>query len=371
MKLHMRIAGCLAVLLLSMGQLGAFAHPKAFSDLTLAQAREQAKKAGKLVVADFTATWCGPCHKMDENTWSAAPVEQWIAKNAIAVQIDVDKEEKLSREFKISAMPSVLIFRPEGAGEFDRQVGYQEPKQLLAWFDAASKGMRSIDLLKSQLKAVQGKGGTQEVQMRYEVARALVDAEDLPGATEQYLWLWKNMAQTDPQSIGVRDSYVADNIAQLAAQDSNAKTQFEKLRAEAKESNVPDWVLLNSMLGHGEETLAWFDTAKKDPKQAENISKSTVDLRKLLLERKRWADIAVLYPHPLDDLRREHEIAAIIKKRAPYNPFPESALLIYAALLAAGRNDEAKQVLAESYKLEDTPEMHKFLDQAPSLIKSK
>jgi hypothetical protein len=94
-------------------------------------------------------------------------------------------------------------------------------------------------------------------------------------------------------------------------------------------------------------------------------------VRKLLLERKRWADIAVLYPHPLDELRREHEIAAIIKKRAPYNPFPESALLIYASLLAAGRNDEAKQVLAESYELEDTPEMHKFLDQAPSLIKSK
>lgn len=371
MKLHMRIAGCLAVLLLSLAQLGALARPKVFSDLSLTQAREQAKKSGKLVVADFTAAWCGPCHKMDESTWSASEVEQWIAKNAIAVQIDVDKEEKISQEFKIRAMPSVVIFRPEGPGEFDRQVGYQDPKQLLAWFDSASKGLRSIDVLKAQLKAVAGKGGAQEVEMRYEVARAMVDNEDLPGATEQYLWLWKNMAQTDPQSIGVRDSYVADNISRLAAQDSNAKAQFEKLRAEAKTTNVPDWVLLNSMLGHGDETLVWFDTAKKDPKQAENISRSTVDLRKLLLERKRWADIAVLYPHPLEELKREHEIAAIIKKRAPYNPFPESALLIYASLLAAGRNDEAKQVQSECYKLEDTPEMHKFLDQAASLIKSK
>ncbi|KAJ0232110.1 Thioredoxin H5 [Hirschfeldia incana] len=76
-----------------------------------------ANESKKLVVIDFTATWCPPCRFI-------APVFVDMAKdflNVVFFKIDVDELQSVAKEFKVQAMPTFLFMR-EGE-TVDRVVG--------------------------------------------------------------------------------------------------------------------------------------------------------------------------------------------------------------------------------------------------------
>ncbi|CAG9766186.1 unnamed protein product [Ceutorhynchus assimilis] len=61
----------------------------------------------KLVVVDFTATWCGPCQRM-------APVFQQYATKyprAIFLKVDVDQCQETAAAQGVSAMPTFIFYR--------------------------------------------------------------------------------------------------------------------------------------------------------------------------------------------------------------------------------------------------------------------
>ena len=72
-------------------------------------------EADTLVVVDFWAQWCGPCRKL-------APVLEQVQaefKDEIkVVKIDADKNMNTAREYGISSLPSVFIFKDGEVKEF-------------------------------------------------------------------------------------------------------------------------------------------------------------------------------------------------------------------------------------------------------------
>ncbi|ETV96108.1 hypothetical protein H310_10745 [Aphanomyces invadans] len=62
---------------------------------------------GKLVVVDFTATWCGPCQAIKPRVHDLAKAEPTV----VFFEIDVDESDNCSGELGISAMPTFHLYK--------------------------------------------------------------------------------------------------------------------------------------------------------------------------------------------------------------------------------------------------------------------
>lgn len=64
--------------------------------------------AGKPVMIDFWATWCGPCRRV-------APVIEQLAQEyegkAIVGKVDVEEQDELAAQFGIRNIPTVLFLQ--------------------------------------------------------------------------------------------------------------------------------------------------------------------------------------------------------------------------------------------------------------------
>lgn len=79
---------------------------------------EELLQAGKPMVVDFGAAWCGPCKKI-------APIVDALAADyegqAIIGKVDVEEEEDLAVRFGVMSVPTILFIKN---GEVvDKQVG--------------------------------------------------------------------------------------------------------------------------------------------------------------------------------------------------------------------------------------------------------
>ena len=86
---------------------------------------ELAAAGGKLVVVDFTATWCGPCQMI-------APLFAELSEknpDVVFVKVDVDENQETAAACGINCMPTFQFYK-NGAKTFEMQGA--DPNQLTA-----------------------------------------------------------------------------------------------------------------------------------------------------------------------------------------------------------------------------------------------
>lgn len=83
-------------------------------------------ESDKLVLVDFWAEWCPPCHAL-------APVLDEIAKEyshvISVVKIDVDENREIALDFDVTCLPTITVFR--GGDVVARLIGSRGKNALL------------------------------------------------------------------------------------------------------------------------------------------------------------------------------------------------------------------------------------------------
>lgn len=81
--------------------------------------------SNKVVVADFWATWCGPCKAMGPSIDELAAEYEG---RALIGKVDVEENNDLAEKYAIRSVPTIIFFKD---GEMvDKQVG-AVPKAVL------------------------------------------------------------------------------------------------------------------------------------------------------------------------------------------------------------------------------------------------
>ena len=82
---------------------------------TLEEIIQAAKKAGKPILAVFSATWCGPCQHVKKTVFKTAEFKK-VAQEAVLLYIEeTTKEGKAyNKKYKIRGWPTFKIFSKEG-----------------------------------------------------------------------------------------------------------------------------------------------------------------------------------------------------------------------------------------------------------------
>ncbi|MCU0363608.1 MAG: thioredoxin [Bacteroidales bacterium] len=92
---------------------------------------EVVEKAGKPVIVDFWAEWCGPCRMI-------APIIEELSKEyegkAIVAKCDVDDSPGVAAKYGIRNIPTVLFFKDGKVA--DKQVGAVPKANFVAKLNA-------------------------------------------------------------------------------------------------------------------------------------------------------------------------------------------------------------------------------------------
>ncbi|MFO0615180.1 MAG: DUF255 domain-containing protein [Polyangiaceae bacterium] len=90
----------------------------------------RAKREHKFILVDGSAEWCHWCHVMDAMTYADGDVSAALAKDFVAIRVDIDERPDLAERYQNWGWPATILLSPD-AEEIGKFRGYIAKEDLL------------------------------------------------------------------------------------------------------------------------------------------------------------------------------------------------------------------------------------------------
>jgi thiol-disulfide isomerase/thioredoxin len=235
-------------------------------------ARKIAIATNKFILVDFWATWCGPCLKMDLESWSKEDV-QLVMNNFVPLKIDIDVERSLSSKFNIRSIPHVFILDPNGE-VVNEQKSYINKQKVLNFLEKYSYNTPMLQ------PSFAGFYKNNEGDMSLEIAEKYLDfslyvkddvKNNFISLADKYLSITSKLYKKEwsksknSQRIGMlEDIYI--NVLKGKYEKSLGKLDKDFIEEKIEESNKKLYTYLKFIiyykLDKNEQSKIWYEKLK-------------------------------------------------------------------------------------------------------------
>jgi tetratricopeptide (TPR) repeat protein len=321
-----------------------------WSDESYDQILARAKQENKYVFIDFFTTWCGPCKRMDEKTFSDVKVGE-LLNTMIAADWDAEKDPSMAiaKKYKVAAYPTLLVIGPDGK-EVDRHLGYLDPAEFIETIDGYRNGVGTIAALEKELAK-----RPNDVELLYQVGVKHAEA----GRSEEATAPLNKVLTLDPHNA-TRNPEILFTLGEANYNDQKyleAKPYFTRLITEYKDAEVATdgmkrLAATEYKLGNADAAVAMYEKSMAGKENDANTlngfawfcAQRKIGLDKALPVAQKAADLSGRDPGILDTL------AEVYFARAEY----DNAIKVEEEALAKTPNDQyTKDQIAKFKKAKD------------------
>jgi tetratricopeptide (TPR) repeat protein len=344
---------------------------RTFTGLSLAEARSQARTAGKSVLVYFSEDANAQCASYSEYTWSDEACRAWIAEHMIAVEVDLRAGAEAARRLGVSSAPTIVVISPTGKAS-QPIVGFRSASLLVPLLDA-----RIVDPVKAARQALEK--SADEPGARLALARALVDDGNYDDALREYLLLIDGGFGAQHGDIGPRLLAVRQIGPLLAAHPPVRAALVERREAMKKTilgggataTEAALYAAINTQLGDVDDTIASYVRVREqapDSVGARLLRDGLVD--SLVATRRYEQAMTIIDPvkhftfafdvHKADERRNSDEKFRTFLR----DGFVDRTIGYYEILLGAGRDAEAETIARELGELHPVAGTHDAIAEA-------
>ena len=259
------------------------------------KACKQAQADQKIVFIDFYTTWCAPCKILDNTTFKDEQVIRWLTEHTVAIKVDAEKQVELAKKYRIDSYPTLVFVKPDGT-EMDRIGGVIPSEAFLAEAAEILTGKDPIVRAKEKLE----EAGVNNPMARMDYARKLTQLGKYEQALTEYVWCYDQGAKRDMAFVGVRDSFLLMEWAQLGRHHPPALEALRERRNAIRDRilekgakrKISTLASMNRFLDEPQATLELYDQVREKHPGASAIAALREQVTDALLEAKRYAEIA-------------------------------------------------------------------------------
>lgn len=122
-------------------------QPSATANAQWDKILKDSKEQGKVILIDFSTSWCGPCKAMDERVFPDKTVASTIQQHYSFIKLDAEKDELgrvLAARYLVRSYPTFLIIDPS-LKVLRKDAGYKDADKFNSWLlDARNNPQKTV-----------------------------------------------------------------------------------------------------------------------------------------------------------------------------------------------------------------------------------